>query len=88
MLDFAGYNIPDHTQGIIRNYIVHGYDPGDFVYSVMSNNLFSAVGTADNLNIVALPEIVKWVYNKAPDACHGSEAKVIKWMSDTKKSIA
>ena len=88
MLDFSGYDIPEHTQAIIKRYIEDGRDPGDFIYSVMSNNLFSAVGCADRMNSAALRDIVMWTYNRAPQACYGSEAKVMKWMAETAKTVA
>ena len=86
MLDFTDYNIPLTTQESISNYIEHGIDPGDFVYSVMSNNLHGAVLKADIMNTAALKDIVLWVYNNAPGNRWGNEAVVLRWIETNKKA--
>ena len=86
MLNFDGYNIPNHTKQIIASYIEKGHDPGDFIYNVMSNNLMRAFGSADSQNTSALKDIVMWVYNCAPQNCHGNEAIVLRWMENHRRA--
>lgn len=81
-LNFDGYNVPMHTQATLDRYINHGLRPGSFLEAVLSNDLFRAVGAADLANTLALTEIVKWLYNRAPIGCHGSEEKVHYWILD------
>ncbi len=71
---------PEHLVDSIQNYVMHGTPPGSFLYAVLSNNLFEAVGRADDFNIRLLPEIVNYCYNNIPQACWGSRETVKKWI--------
>lgn len=81
MLNFDGYNVPAHTQQALTDYIEKGYEPGGFLFSVLCNDLFAAVGSADSSNMAALKEIILWVYNCAPCECWGGEAKVMRYIA-------
>lgn len=70
------YNIPAPTMAALLRYVNKGYMPGDFLTAVLTNDLFDAVGRADVDNIVALPEIVKFVYNEVPGNAWGSKETV------------
>jgi hypothetical protein len=70
------YNIPAPTMASLLRYVNKGYMPGDFLTAVLTNDLFGAVGRADVDNIVALPEIVKFVYNEVPGNAWGSRETV------------
>ena len=82
MLDFKHYHIPVHTQEALINYVERGYEPGGFLYCVLSNDLHGAVSRADALNLPALKDITQFVYNELPDNCHGSEAIVIRFLQE------
>ena len=72
--------IPERTmQGMMR-YIEEGIPTGGFLHAVFANDLFESVGRADEENLAALTQIVTWIYNEAPSACHGSYDKVSKWL--------
>ena len=62
-------------QGLLR-YLDHGIEPGHFLTAVITNNLFEAVGRADNQSLVALPDIVKFI---TPHSCWGSKEKMAKY---------
>ena len=68
--------IPAHTQGALLRYVDDKLFPGGFLTAVLCNNLFGAVGQADNQNLEALPLIVKFVYNEMPGNCWGSKQKM------------
>lgn len=68
--------IPAHTKGALDRYVNHGLLPGDFLMSVLTNDLFGAVARADSANRAALPEICSYVYNELPSDCWGSPDKV------------
>ena len=70
-LNFSGFNIPEHTQGALERYITHGIRPGDFLMSVLTNDLMGAVGRADHENSQCLRDIAAWVYMRAPRNCWG-----------------
>ena len=73
-------NIPALTMGAINRYVNEGLPPGSFVTAVLCNDLFNAIGTADEDNIVALPEIVRYVYNELPGGAWGNLNKMNAWM--------
>jgi hypothetical protein len=82
MLDFAGYNVPDHTQVALEMYLLHGIPPGGFLQAVLTNDLHGAITKADYKNKDCLEDIVKWLFHCAPIDSHGSREKIATWMLD------
>ncbi len=74
--------MPEATKYALDAYVERGQCPGHFVTAVLENNLFEAVNRADEGNLAALVDIVKYVYNKLPSDCWGSREKVERWLSD------
>lgn len=70
---------PD-TIETINNYVLKGWEPGDFVYAVLTNNLMEAFGRADEDNRHTLFAICDYVYNEVPSLAHGSPEKVAAWL--------
>lgn len=54
---------------------------GDFVMACFRNDLVQAATRADPSNLVALPAIMRFIYNELPSICWGSEAKVDAWLA-------
>lgn len=75
--------IPAHTKMALNNYVENKYSPGGFLWAVLSNDLFGAVGLADKQNREALSEIVSYVYNYLPSNSWGSEEKVRAWLNNS-----
>lgn len=71
--------IPDHLREGLRQYIQHGHVPGSFLEAVITNDLFAAVGHADELSLLFLVLLVKWFYNDAPGGCCGSKDIMAAW---------
>ena len=80
MTYFGNYRVPDRMMASLRGYIKHGHPVGGFLFAVLTNNLKEAVGRADSENLANLPAYVGYLYNEAPAACWGSEAKVKAWL--------
>lgn len=78
-------NIPDRTLQTIKDYINHGWEPGDFVRAVLENNLALSFGRADEENREALFEIVKFVWNEIDSLCWGSPELVNAWIEHKRK---
>lgn len=78
---FHGKTIPEHMHGGIIRYLVHKIPPGDFLTSVLSNDLFGAISKADDININALPVYCAFFYNETPTSCWGSKERVNAWLS-------
>lgn len=72
--------IPPRIMTGMQNYIQNGHPTGDFLRAVFSNDLFDAVGRADEHSLAALPSIVSFIYMEAPSHCHGSAKSVSIWL--------
>lgn len=64
----------------IRAYADEGWPTGGFLMAVLSNDLKEAYGRADDGNIEAMYEIIKYCYNEIPSACWGSPEAVKEWI--------
>ena len=62
-LDDAIRDVPEHMQPGIRNYITHRLPPGDFLYAVLSNDLYRASCRADDHNRHALSQWARVLEN-------------------------
>lgn len=69
------YCPPEIIQSL-RDYERHGLPPGDFLLSVLRNDLRLAVGYADSHNQHLLRHIVGWLYNHFPAHLWGSREAV------------
>ena len=76
---FRNFYIPARMMGGIERYINKGIMPGDFLSSVIENNLSNAVDHADGENLANLPAYIGYFYNNAPADCWGSVKRVKEW---------
>ena len=76
--------IPDHTKEALDSYFLKGYEPGGFLTSVLTNNLYGAVTSADIANRHAIYEIVKWLTTDPIVPIHswGTKDHVSNWLDD------
>ena len=73
---------PESVRGGLKRYIENKIEPGSFLFAVLSNDLFGAMGKADLGNRMNLFNIVNWIYNNAPCSCHGSKDIVVNWLNE------
>ena len=71
--------VPEHSTGGLVRWAVYGIRPGSFLTSVLSNDLFDAMGQADECNRDCLFNIVQFVFCDMPGGCWGSKEKVSVW---------
>lgn len=83
MIDFGDARIPDHTKISIENYLLYGLPPGGFLTSVLTNNLYGAVASADYQNKDRIVDIVKWLTFAAPGGSYGNYEILNDWVNDT-----
>ena len=76
---FRQWHIPARMMGGLQHWIEDGIPPGDFLYSVLCNDLMKACQAADDENLDNLPAYAAYLYNEAPSQCHGSPEKVRAW---------
>ena len=79
MFDYS--KLPDHMQDGTRLYIEHGIPPGSFLTAVICNDLFTAMGKADDINRHRLFDWCSFFYNETPAQCFGSPEKMERWMN-------
>lgn len=73
-------DIPDYMRDGLVDYVKHHRKPGDFLSSVICNDLYGAVGMADSTNLPLIRLYVMWFKNVAPYNCYGSPEKMKEWL--------
>ncbi len=87
-MDYFDYNlIPKNCIKALDRYSEKHIRPGDFLKSVLENNLFLSVSLADDYNITILPVYVNYMYNKLPMLCWGNKEKVEKWLKEKEDKL-
>ena len=66
----------------LENYLMHGFEPGGFLTSVLANDLRLALGRADFWSKQNLERIVAGVLYNMPDISNGSYQRVKDWCAD------
>jgi len=74
------YHIPERMMGGIQRYINNHIRPGNFLCSIICNNLKNSIAYADEENMKNIPAFVDYFYNNAPHNCWGSEKKMEAWL--------
>jgi hypothetical protein len=75
--------IPERTIRSLDSYVRARTPTGDFLESVLSNDLKGAIAYADAENLEALPAIVSYVVNHMPARCQGSPERYRRWLNYT-----
>ena len=73
--------IPRNIMAGIREYVETHTPPGSFLTAVFCNDLTNAVARADKYSLAAIRDIVLYVHNECPSACHGSAEAFKNWTS-------
>jgi len=79
--EYLAKTIPHRMHFGIAAYLLLGLQPGDFLYSVFSNNLEQAAALADDENRLILYQYVVLVHNHLPGNAHGGTDQVMSWTS-------
>ena len=78
---FRGQYIPAHMVGAVLDYFNNHLPPGDFLRSLLENDLLGAYRNADDKNFFAMPVWVAFLYNEAPIGSYGSPENVNAWIT-------
>lgn len=76
--------LPEHMQEVARDYVEKGYEPGGFLFAVLSNDLVDAFGRADAINRAAMGAWAVWLLNEAPSTCWGSAERIHRWVTEAR----
>ncbi len=71
---------PVHILDGIWRYTTDRTPPGSFVRAVLENDLSEAMGRADDMSLLGLFDIVRYVRWEIPSICHGSPERVQAWL--------
>jgi hypothetical protein len=81
--------IPEHLQGGLDRYILHRIKPGDFLLSLLSNDLEQVVGRAAPPSVLLyLPSIFHALHGYAPRTSYGSPEAVRKWLAEGLEEVS
>lgn len=70
--------LPRRYHDGLKRYIHRGIPPGGFLSAVLRNDLFAAVGAADDPSVI--PAICRFLYNSVAAGSFGSEERFRAWM--------
>ena len=74
-------NIPSYVITALEYYVSDRHSTGGFLNAVLTNDLFRAVGKADNESMKALRGIVTLIHCHVPAICWGSKERVRDWLN-------
>lgn len=78
---FRGITLPADLRETIDAYVQHGRPTGDFLRSIIENDLKHAVLRADAVNSALIEVIVGYFYNEAPHDCWGFKGAYSAWIT-------
>ena len=78
-VDYSG--LPEYMQDTARLYVERGIPGGSFFTAVVTNDFKGAFAKADDTNTRFMRAWAMWLYNEAPNGCHGSPQKVADWIA-------
>lgn len=64
----------------LEDYVRGGRPPGGFVYAALCNDLAGTIARADRHSLRTLTVLVRFLTNRLPADCWGSEAAVERWL--------
>ena len=76
------HGVPEHLHDGLRLYLEHGVPPGSFLLAVLTNDLFEAMGRADEESRRGLFNLVSFIYHAVPTSAWGTAEKVRAFMSE------
>ena len=71
---------PGSTLETLALYAIYGIPTGDFLYSVLTNDLYGSFMRADGFNGPALKSICGIIYSCTPSGCHGTSQRITEWV--------
>lgn len=71
--------VPEHLREGLRSYLMEYYRPGHFLCALLENDLAGALARADDVSILAVRDIMSYLFNCAPAGSYGSRDEVDRW---------
>ena len=72
--------LPIHMRDAAQRYLEKGIPPGDFLSSVLQNDLVSSFMRADPDNIREMDSWVRWLWDECPSEAWGNEDAYNNWI--------
>lgn len=77
--------LPDNIKNSLDEYAKNRCPTGGFLHAVLCNDLFLAMGKADEYNVNNLFDICNYIYNNIPNTSWGSKEIVATWLEGKTK---
>ena len=74
------FTVSERNETALTLYLVHHQPPTPFLRAVLSNDLVEAVRQGNREELADLPELITWIYRRAPMACWGTPERVRTWL--------
>lgn len=71
--------VPTHLQPGLLRWVEEGIHPGGFLSAVLANDLINAVFRADELSLLGLPSLARFLSQYAPSGSYGSPKALKNW---------
>lgn len=71
--------VPPHLREGLERWIRNGVEPGGFLRALLQNDLVGAVLRADPISREAIPSVVRWLTESAPEGSYGSLKNYQNW---------
>ncbi len=78
-IDYSG--LPENHRETVRGYLEAGLAPGSGWAAILRGDLM-AVLMVDQDTMEALPQILRWLHNRAPGGCWGTAERYHSWMAE------
>ena len=79
--------LPEKLRGGTERWIEKGIRPGEFLSSVIEDDLLDALTCADDdMTRANIRAIASWFYWESPPACHGSLERARSWQRARKEA--
>ena len=77
--------VPAHVLEELEQWVTRpGTQISGFVEAVLMGDIYMMATRATDAELLALPQIVKWLRRRAPDGSYGSPAALHTWLRDSK----
>lgn len=73
--------VPGHIMFSLKQYAFYGQQTGSCLLGILSNDIYNAVGRADNETAANLADIIKFIIRELPANSYGSKFNVDEWLA-------
>jgi len=72
--------VSKRNETALTRYLVHHQEPTPFIRAVLVGDLLEVARQGNREELADLPELIAWIYRRAPMACWGTPERVRMWL--------